>query len=150
MYFGLSEDQEFFQENIKKFLDDNASVDVIRKIATYHPEHQKDIQEGLVSLGINSLLVPEEYGGSNFGVAGISSILEELGRTLTPSPLFSTAVVGVSLIKHAKEEIKKEILSKVVQEGLRLCFAIEESNHHDPLKISCKAEKDGDNFKISG
>ena len=56
MYFGLSEDQEFFQENIKKFLDDNASVDVIRKIATDHPEHQKDIQEGLVSLGINSLL----------------------------------------------------------------------------------------------
>lgn len=54
MYFGLSEDQEFFQENIKKFLDDNASVDVIRKIATDHPEHQKDIQEGLVSLGINS------------------------------------------------------------------------------------------------
>ena len=39
MYFGLSEDQEFFQENIKKFLDDNASVDVIRKIATDHPEH---------------------------------------------------------------------------------------------------------------
>ena len=40
MYFGLSEDQEFFQENIKKFLDDNASVDVIRKITTDHPEHQ--------------------------------------------------------------------------------------------------------------
>ena len=57
MYFGLSEDQEFFQENIKKFLDDNAPVDVIRKIATDYPEHQKDIQEGLVSLGINSLLV---------------------------------------------------------------------------------------------
>ena len=45
MYFGLSEDQEFFQENIKKFLDDNASVDVIRKIATDHPELQKDIQK---------------------------------------------------------------------------------------------------------
>ena len=45
MYFGLSDDQEFFQENIKKFLDDNASVDVIRKIATDHPELQKDIQE---------------------------------------------------------------------------------------------------------
>ena len=50
MYFGLSEDQEFFQENIKKFLDDNASVDVIRKIATDHPEHQKDIQEVLFLL----------------------------------------------------------------------------------------------------
>ena len=76
-----------------------------------------------------------------FGVAGISSILEELGRTLTPSPLFSTAVVGVSLIKHANDDVKKEILPKVVSEGLRICFALEESNHHDPLKTSCKAEK---------
>ena len=42
MYFGLSEDQEFFQENIKKFLDDNASVDIIRKIATDQPELQNE------------------------------------------------------------------------------------------------------------
>jgi len=104
----------------------------------------------MVSLGWSGILVPEEYGGSNFGVAGISSILEELGRTLTPSPLFSTAVVGVSLIKHANDDVKKEILPKVVSEGLRICFALEESNHHDPLKTSCKAEKNGKTYKISG
>ena len=34
MYFGLSEEQEFFQDNVKKFLMDNASIDEIRKIAS--------------------------------------------------------------------------------------------------------------------
>ena len=34
MYFGLSEEQEFFQDNVKKFLTDNASIDEIRKIAS--------------------------------------------------------------------------------------------------------------------
>ena len=53
-------------------------------------------------------------------------------------------------MKHASDDVKKDILSKVVQDGLRLCFAIEESNHHDPVKISCEAKKDGSNFIISG
>ena len=54
------------------------------------------------------------------------------------------------MIKHASDDVKKDILTKVVQDGLRLCFAIEESNHHDPVKISCEAKKDGSNFIISG
>lgn len=32
MYFGLSEDQIFFQENVSKFLEDQANLDVIRSI----------------------------------------------------------------------------------------------------------------------
>ena len=152
MSLVLNEEQIFLKDSAKKFASEKTPTTHFREVRDSEIENCYDekIWQEMVSLGWTGILVPEEYGGSNFGVAGISSILEELGRTLTPSPLFSTAVVGVSLVKHAKEEIKKEILSKVVQEGLRLCFAIEENNHHDPLKISCKAEKDGDNFKISG
>ena len=152
MSLVLNEEQIFLKDSAKKFASEKTPTTHFREVRDSEIENCYDekIWQEMVSLGWTGILVPEEYGGSNFGVAGISSILEELGRTLTPSPLFSTAVVGVSLIKHAKEKTKKEILSKVVQEGLRLCFAIEESNHHDPLKISCKAEKDGDNFKISG
>ena len=32
MYFGLSDDQIFFQDNVKKFLEDTAPIDVIRKV----------------------------------------------------------------------------------------------------------------------
>ena len=33
MFFGLSEEQEQFQDYVKKFLADNVTVDEIRKIA---------------------------------------------------------------------------------------------------------------------
>ena len=36
MYFGLSEDQIFFQDNVKKFLEDNAPLDVIRTVSYTH------------------------------------------------------------------------------------------------------------------
>ena len=41
MYFGLSEDQIFFQDNVKKFLEDNAPLDLIRKISKGEDLNQK-------------------------------------------------------------------------------------------------------------
>ena len=42
MYFGLSDDQIFFQDNVKKFLEDNAPLDVIKKIASNEDKLSKD------------------------------------------------------------------------------------------------------------
>tara|TARA_Y100000816_G_scaffold284560_1_gene262906 strand:- start:8812 stop:9948 length:1137 start_codon:yes stop_codon:yes gene_type:complete len=152
MSLVLSEEQIFLKDSAKKFASEKTPTTHFREVRDSEIESCYDdkVWQEMVSLGWTGILIPEEFGGSNFGVAGISSILEELGRTLTPSPLFSTAVVGVSLIKHANDDVKKDILSKVVEEGLRLCFAIEESNHHNPLKTVCEAKKDGKNFNISG
>ena len=152
MSLVLNEEQIFLKDSAKKFASEKTPTTHFREVRDSEIDNCYDdkIWQEMVSLGWTGILVPEEFGGSNFGVAGISSILEELGRTLTPSPLFSTAVVGVSLIKNASDDVKKDILTKVVQDGLRLCFAIEESNHHDPVKISCEAKKDGSNFIISG
>ena len=152
MSLVLNEEQIFLKDSAKKFAIEKTPTTHFREVRDNELEdcYDEKIWQEMVSLGWSGILVPEEYGGSNFGVAGISSILEELGRTLTPSPLFSTAVVGVSLIKHANDDVKKEILPKVVSEGLRICFALEESNHHDPLKTSCKAKKNGKTYKISG
>jgi len=152
MSLVLNEEQIFLKDSAKKFALEKTPTTHFREVRDSELEdcYDEKIWQEMVSLGWSGILVPEEYGGSNFGVAGISSILEELGRTLTPSPLFSTAVVGVSLVKYANDDVKKEILPKVVSEGIRICFALEESNHHDPLKTSCKAEKNGKTYKISG
>ena len=44
MYFGLSEDQIFFQKNVSKFLSDHSSLDIIKKIADGNDKnkHNKD------------------------------------------------------------------------------------------------------------
>ena len=58
MYFGLSEEQESIQDFVKKFLDDNATVGEIRKIANGEGEEiEKNIFNGILNLGINTLLV---------------------------------------------------------------------------------------------
>jgi len=50
MYFGLSEDQLFFQDNVSRFLEDHASLDVIKKITEGEGQNlQKEIDSGLES-----------------------------------------------------------------------------------------------------
>ena len=123
MYFGLSEDQEFFQENIKKFLDDNASVDVIRKITTDHPEHQKDIQEGLVSLGISSLLVPEEYGGLGLNILFATAVSQALGSGIAPSAFIGSYVMAPIAILNGGSEDQKKLYLPDIASG-KISFAV--------------------------
>jgi len=48
----------------------------------------KDIWSEMVKLGWPGILIPEEFGGSNFGVIGIGVILQECAKTLTPFSTF--------------------------------------------------------------
>jgi alkylation response protein AidB-like acyl-CoA dehydrogenase len=105
----------------------------------------------MVNLGWSGILVPEEFGGSNFGVAGISVILQECGKTLTPSPLFSTGVLGAYAISNfGTQEQKEKYLPKIVSGEITTALAVDESSHHDPLKTSFKAKKNNEEYLLNG
>ena len=62
MYFGLSEEQKSLEENIRRFLSDNDSLDTIKAVANGDEEKAKEVHEGIIDLGLSGLIVPEEYG----------------------------------------------------------------------------------------
>jgi alkylation response protein AidB-like acyl-CoA dehydrogenase len=45
-------------------------------------------------LGLQGIMIPEQYGGSGFGFLELSVILEEMGRSLLCAPYFSTVVLA--------------------------------------------------------
>ena len=95
MYFGLSEEQEFFQDNVKKFLADNASIEEIRKIASGEGQDlQSEIFQGIINLGINALLVPEKYGGLGVGLLHAVAISQALGNGVGPIPFSGSYVMA--------------------------------------------------------
>ena len=97
----LNEEQQLLKDTAKEFVSNNAPINHFREIRDSNNElgYSKDIWKKMVDLGWAGILIPEEYGGSNFGMIGLGSVLEETGRCLVPSPLFSTALLGVSLIE---------------------------------------------------
>ena len=44
----------------------------------------------MAEMGWTGVIIPEEYGGSDFGYLSLGLVLEETGRTLTASPLLAT------------------------------------------------------------
>ena len=55
------------------------------------------------------MIIPEEYGGSEFGYLSMGLILEELGRTLTASPLLSSALAAASALILGGSDAQKSI-----------------------------------------
>ena len=101
MYFGLSEDQIFFQDNVKKFLEDNASIDVIRKIANEDDKTTKeDLHNGIITLGINNILIPEENGGLGLDLLFATAVAQSLGEGIAALPFAGAYVMAPLAIKY--------------------------------------------------
>jgi len=102
-------------------------------------------------LGWASIILPEQYGGLDFGFLGLGVILEESGRTLTASPLFASAVVGASAILLGGSDQQKEALLPAIAAGeLTLALALEESHHHRPTRIATTLARRDDGLVING
>tara|TARA_B100000929_G_scaffold268545_1_gene237438 strand:- start:138 stop:1238 length:1101 start_codon:yes stop_codon:yes gene_type:complete len=108
MYFGLSEEQTSLEESIKRYLADNAPLEVIKEMATGNQEKVKTIHKGLIDLGISALLVPEKYGGLELDILFASVVSGALGSGTAPVPFVGAYVMAPLAINLAGNEDQKE------------------------------------------
>ena len=149
----FNEEQQYLKDTAKDFVQKNASINHFRELRDSEDEtgYSKELWKKMAELGWAGILISEEYGGSDFGMMGMGGILEETGRCLVPSPLFSTALLGASLIElGGKADQKKNLLTKIAKGELTTAFALEEGSRHTPYRISTTAEKKGENFVLNG
>ncbi len=150
---ALSEEQSMIRDQAKSWASEQAPVKKFRDM------RDSGVEQGfatttwseMIEMGWTGILVPEEYGGSELGYLTFGVILEELGRQLTASPLFASALVGVSaIILAGNEEQKKSLLPKVVDGSEVLTLALEEGNHHEPTQTGLRAETSRLGFTLTG
>ena len=149
----LTEEQRLLRDSAHDFLADNAPVESLRKLRDersalgYDPE----VWQNMAELGWASIILPEQYGGLDFGFTGLGLIMEETGRTLLASPIFASAVVGAStLLLGGSDEQKETMLPAIASGKLTLALALEETHHHRPTHISTTATYSDGKYLISG
>ena len=153
MKLVLTEEEQFLKDTAKNFADERSPITHFRALRDNNDPllWDKDLWGEMTKLGWPGILIPEEYGGSNFGVTGISVILNECAKTLTPSPLFATGVIGAySITNYGTEKQKEFYLPKIVNGELTTALAIDESSHHNPADTEIIAKKEGSSFIING
>jgi alkylation response protein AidB-like acyl-CoA dehydrogenase len=153
MALVINEEQQMLKDSAQGFLAEFAPVSELRKLRDEGSEtgYNPDLWRQMVEMGWAAILVPEAYGGLEFGHVGMGQIVEQSGRTLTASPLFSTAIMGVSLINlAASEEQKAQLLSAIAAGELTTTLAVDEKIHHGPTQIIMGAVRQGDHYLLNG
>jgi alkylation response protein AidB-like acyl-CoA dehydrogenase len=153
MKLVLSEEEQFLKDTAKNFAEERSPISHFRSLRDNNDRKlwDKDIWSEMVKLGWPGILIPEEFGGSNFGVTGIGVILQECAKTLTPSPLFATGVLGAYAISEfGNDEQKNNYLPKIVNGEITTALAVDETSHHDPYATELIAKKSNSGFTLSG
>lgn len=102
-------------------------------------------------MGWSGILIPENYGGTGLGYLTLGLVLEETGRTLTASPLVSTALTATTaLLLGASDAQKQAWLSRIAEGNAIATLAVDEGAHHAPERVAFKAEKAGSGFRLNG
>jgi alkylation response protein AidB-like acyl-CoA dehydrogenase len=103
-------------------------------------------------LGIQSIAIPEEYGGAGFGFGELSVVLEEAGRALLCSPLFSTVVLAATTILESDDTEAASLHLPGIAEGRTVATLalVEENGRWSEAGIEATAVPDGAGFAIRG
>ncbi|HEX7943556.1 MAG TPA: acyl-CoA dehydrogenase family protein [Phenylobacterium sp.] len=134
----LTEEQSMLRDAAKSWVQEKSPVTAFRKMRDSGTELGYDVAawNEMAEMGWAGVIIPEEYGGSNFGYLSLGLVLEELGRTLTASPLIASGLAGASaLILGGSEEQKQAWLPKIADGTAVVTLAVDEGPHHRPDKV---------------
>ncbi len=149
----LNEEQTMIRDGAKSWVQEKSPVTAFRKLRDSGNADGFDraAWKEMAEMGWAGILIPEEFGGTGLGYLTLGLVLEETGRTLTASPLISTALTATTaLLLGGNDAQKKKYLPQIAEGKLIATLAVDEGAHHAPEKIALKAEKSGSGYKLNG
>ncbi|MBN8980249.1 MAG: acyl-CoA dehydrogenase family protein, partial [Rhizobiales bacterium] len=91
MALVLNEEQSMLRDSARGLITDKAPIAHLRKLRDSKDAagFSRELWKTFGEMGFSGLLVPEEFGGSALGFVEAGVVMEEIGRTLMPSPFLS-------------------------------------------------------------
>ena len=149
----LTEEQEMLRDSAKGWVTDHSPVSAMRKIRDGGSEIGFDPAtfKSIAGMGWTGVVIPEDFGGSDFGYRSMGVILEEFGRKLVAAPLIGSAIGAASALKLGGTDAQKnEWLPKIADGSAVAALAIDEGPRYAPEKIALAATKKGNGYSLSG
>jgi len=124
MDFSFTRDQEDLRDAVQSFLRKRVGDAGRRGLLEQGYDFDRSLWRSMAQdLGLQTLAVPEERGGSGAGFVESSILFEELGRELYAGPFFST-VLATWVLESSSSEAADETLEAVSAGELVLTAAI--------------------------
>ncbi|MEM7701466.1 MAG: acyl-CoA dehydrogenase family protein [Pseudomonadota bacterium] len=148
-----TEDQAMLAETASGFMADEGNI--AKQLRHWRDRDCPDgfghaLWKQMAEMGFTGMLLDEEDGGLGMGHVEAGIVLEEIGRNLTPSPFLTSSVLAATALKHGSSDMKGRYLPGLIEGESVFAVAIDETAKHKPSRITTKAEKSGNGFKLSG
>jgi len=153
MNFAFSDEQEELRAAVRRFLAEKSPETEVRRLMDTTEGYDPAVWSQMADqLGLQSLTIPEEFGGSGFTYVELLVVLEEMGAALLCAPFFSSvALAANALLTSGDDEAKKSFLPGIAAGETIATLAITEDNGKwDFGGIECKASKLGDGWVLDG
>ncbi len=151
--FAFSEEQDQLRDAVRKFLEAKSPETEVRRLMETTDGYDPAVWSQMANeLGLQSLHIPEAYGGQGFSWVELGIVLEEQGRALLCAPYFSTVVLAANAILNAGTEDQKAALLPGIASGETIAtLAFTEPNGKwDAAGITLEATPSGDGATLSG
>jgi alkylation response protein AidB-like acyl-CoA dehydrogenase len=153
MNFAFSDEQEELRASVRRFLSEKSPETEVRRLMDTTEGYDPAVWSQMADqLGLQSLTIPEEFGGSGFTYVELLVVLEEMGAALLCAPFFSSvALAANALLTSGDDEAKKSYLPGIASGDTIATLAITEDNGKwDFGGIECTAEQKGDGWVLNG
>ena len=153
MALVLTEEQSMLRDSARGLIGDRAPVAHLRQLRDTGDAtgFSRELWRTFAEMGFAGLLVGEAFGGSALGCVEAGVVMEEIGRTLMPSPFLATAVLAASALSRGGNAAQQsQYLPRISDGSLLAALAIDEGNKHRPLMTSLQALRSGNGFRLRG
>jgi alkylation response protein AidB-like acyl-CoA dehydrogenase len=153
MALVLTEEQSMLRDSARSLIADKAPVSHLRHLRDSKDAtgFSRELWTSFAEMGFSGLLIPEEFGGSGLGCVEAGVVMEEIGRTLMPSPFLSTAVLAATALIRGGSAAQKSLhLPKISAGSLIAALAVDEGSKHRPMNTELKAIRSGNGFRLTG
>ncbi len=151
MNFGFSDEQEHLRGEVRRFLDERCPIDEVRRLADTDVGYCEKLWREIAELGWLGMTTSEAFGGSGLGWVDLIVVLEEMGRSLFPSPIVGHVLAASAIERFASEEQKQRWLPTLASGDCVATLGLFEANDMlEPGGIEARAVPDGDDFVLRG
>ena len=152
MNLDFTSEQDILRESASKFLTNECPFSKVKDLEDSEEGYSPEMWQKMAELGWLGWLFPEGYGGFDGQFIDLVIIMEEIGKTVYPSPFFSTVMqCGLIILEGGSEDQKKELLARIAEGGLIMALAqYEEEASYLETGINMKAEEESDEYVLNG
>ena len=111
MIFAFSDEQEELRTAVRRFLTEKSPETEVRRLMDTTEGYDPAVWSQMADqFGLQSLTIPEEFGGSGFTYVELLVVLEEMGAALLCAPFFSSVALGRQCAAHLGRRRGQEVL----------------------------------------